>query len=136
MKKIIIFLLTGLLIISLIGCGNKKETKQTSQKQIESQKQAVEGQNKLEPKPDPMNEEQKKNPLPEGAKQYTGQVKKVDGDKVVISVQDIDLEFTIDKGTNLQKGNNPGTGKIEDLKPELKVNVLVQNSHALLVHYE
>lgn len=121
-KRIISLILISILTLVLVaGCGNKKEVKKQLKEDVLSEAQK---------------EVQSKNPLPEKSKSYTGFIKKIDGSKVVVDVQGAELEFIITDKTNLQKGNNPGTGKLEELKPKTEIKVLVQEDKALTVVYD
>lgn len=132
---IISLFLMLLLVVSLMGCGKKATNIETKQLN-ENQEQRKQARKKVEPKTDPINEEQKKNPLQDGVKPYTGIIKKVNGSEIVIDIEGVDYDFKVTDKTNLQKGAEAGKGKLEELKPQMKINVLVQGGVALAVHYE
>ena len=137
LKKISFTLIIGLLILSLLGtgCGREKTAGLTAPAPDTKQK-ATSVKDKQEPKTDPINAEQKKNPLPNGSKPYTGVIIQVEGMTVTMDVEGVRYQVVLTNSTNIQKGNNPGTGKLADLKPQTKINVLVQDGKALSVHFE
>lgn len=134
MKKSMCLVLVGVLFLVAFGCSEKGDSNPKAKSNISKSEKKGEI-SKKEPKTDPISEEQKKNPLPNGAKPYTGIVIKIDGSKVIIDINGVSYEFLLTDKTNLQKGNDPGTGKLDDLKPQMRINVLVMDGKALTVHY-
>lgn len=71
-------------------------------------------------KPDPVDPA---HPLPAGFNSYTGKIKKITNDKLVVERDGAEKEFTLNQWhTYYQCGN--GQGKKEDLKPGMEVKVL------------
>lgn len=136
-KKIISVLLIIFLVVVFSGCQKNKAAKNNITPQNNnSAKIAPENKVQKEPPVTSLNEEQKKYPLPDGSKPYTGIIKKLAGSKITIDIAGVDYEVEITDKTNLQKGNQAGTGKLEQLKPQMKIDVLAQGGKALSVHYE
>jgi len=79
---------------------------------------------------------EKKPALPEKSKSISGTVKAILGKTIVVDVKGKEIKILVDDKTTYQKGNQSGGGALSDIRPGIKVDILMEDDKAIAIHYK